>query len=515
MLIYTRYFLLLSLVLLAKSLAILFFIFFGEVGLGPDEAQYWTWSQDLDWGYYSKPAGIAWQIALGCKFFGNTELGVRFSAMIIGIALPLAVYFLAKACNLQANTAFWAGMIMAFSPLGVLASFLAITDGGIVLFWTLASIVIASALSKETSPNYAFVGFLVLCGALFKWQIYYIWIFVFLIMLFLFKLKLRPFMGGIALSLLGLVPSLIWNWKHQWVTFRHVAGNINAAPTNHTHMLQGNFWAFLGEQAALLSPLLFILLVVAFIYLVCKSKEIPWSVYFCGMMSFIIILINCLNAIFKKMQGNWCDFAYPSAIVFLCWYAFEKVSWGKPWIKGGVILSVILCFFALSLPYVQSHVSLSAFTIPYKINLFRHNVGWVKLGEDLKIAGYDPKKHFLFSDKYQMSSILSFYGEDQKRAYFLNLHHIRKNQFSFWPSMAVEQKNQTGFFVVAENSPHVEKNFPSLIEEYKKLLRNYFKEVQYLGMHPLFYNNGLLVKAALIYECIDYNGQEPKETDLY
>ena len=27
-----------------------------------DEAQYWTWSQDLDFGYYSKPPLIAWII---------------------------------------------------------------------------------------------------------------------------------------------------------------------------------------------------------------------------------------------------------------------------------------------------------------------------------------------------------------------------------------------------------------------------------------------------------------------
>ena len=24
-----------------------------------DEAQYWTWAQHLDWGYFSKPPGIA------------------------------------------------------------------------------------------------------------------------------------------------------------------------------------------------------------------------------------------------------------------------------------------------------------------------------------------------------------------------------------------------------------------------------------------------------------------------
>ena len=127
---YTKYCFLLCLVVLIKTAAILGYILYGKVGLGPDEAQYWTWSQALDWGYYSKPPGIAWQIALGTHLFGNTELGVRFGSLIIGAALPFAVFFLAKASNLKPQAAFWAGIVTALSPLGVMANFLAITDGG-------------------------------------------------------------------------------------------------------------------------------------------------------------------------------------------------------------------------------------------------------------------------------------------------------------------------------------------------------------------------------------------------
>jgi hypothetical protein len=512
---FRRYFFLLVIILSAKSLAILFFIFQTEVGLGPDEAQYWTWSQQLDWGYYSKPPGIAWQIALGCFCFGNTEAGVRFGSLLIGFALPLAVFFLAKHCLLKSKTAFWSAIAMAASPIGVLASFLAITDAGIVLFWTLASIVIVSALNRERAPNYLLVGFLVLCGALFKWQIYYFWIFVLVFVWPSKKLIWRDLIGGVAISLLGMVPSLIWNWKHEWATFRHVAGNIKIAQTQSEHVLKGNFWAFLGEQMALLSPFLFIILSFSFIFLIRKNKEIPRSLNFLGMMSFVIIFVHCILAIFKKLQGNWCDFAYPPAIVFLCWYGFEKLTSGQVWIKLGIAFSVILCLLALSIPYVQSHSLLAHFTIPYKFNPFRHNVGWSKLNNGLTDAGYNPNKDFLFSDKYQMSSLLSFYTKDQRRAYFLNLHQIRKNQFSFWPSMEKEQKNKTGYFVVSENSPHMEQQFPFLINEYQRILMNYFEEIHFQGVYPLFYNNEKLVKAALIFKCTNYNGKEPLETTLY
>ncbi len=59
---------------------------------------------------------------------------------------------------------------------------------------------------------------------------------------------------------------------------------------------------------------------------------------------------------------------------------------------------------------MQSHSILNNYPIPYKISPFRHNMGWDQLKKELDEAGYDPRKHFLFGDKYQMSSVLSFYS---------------------------------------------------------------------------------------------------------
>ena len=36
------------------------------LGLHGDEAQYWSWSRDLEWGYYTKPPLIAFIIAFNC-----------------------------------------------------------------------------------------------------------------------------------------------------------------------------------------------------------------------------------------------------------------------------------------------------------------------------------------------------------------------------------------------------------------------------------------------------------------
>lgn len=217
-----RSFFILLIILFIKVCAAIWFIQNGSIGLGPDEAQYWTWSQDLSLGYYSKPPGIAWQIWLGTQLFGNTELGVRFGSIMVGALLSIATFGLSRASGLKAETSLWAGLVMAFSPLGILASFLAITDGSMVLFWTLACCVVADALREQRTPNYLMLGLLVLCGALFKWTMYYFWIVAAISMAFYPFLFSWQFLSGLVISLLGLVPSLFWNSQHDWVTFRHV-----------------------------------------------------------------------------------------------------------------------------------------------------------------------------------------------------------------------------------------------------------------------------------------------------
>src|SRR5574338_203766 len=87
--------------IIVSKIFIILMILYSGIGLMPDEAQYWTWSKALSYGYYSKPAGIAWQIAFGCSIFGDTELGVRFGSVILSIFLSYGIYWLAKGVGLD------------------------------------------------------------------------------------------------------------------------------------------------------------------------------------------------------------------------------------------------------------------------------------------------------------------------------------------------------------------------------------------------------------------------------
>ena len=62
------------------------------IELSVDEAQYWHWSQNLDFGYFTKPPFIAWTIGLSTKIFGNEEWAVRLFSPIIHFFISIILW---------------------------------------------------------------------------------------------------------------------------------------------------------------------------------------------------------------------------------------------------------------------------------------------------------------------------------------------------------------------------------------------------------------------------------------
>lgn len=480
----------LLLLLLVKAIVLGWIIANGRIGLSPDEAQYWTWSQTLDWGYYSKPPGIAWQIWLTTQILGNNPLGVRLGALVIGTLLSLAVYGVALAARLEKRTAIWASVITAVCPLGVYLSFAATTDGFAILCLTLAT------LAVIRGPHFMWAGLCILVGALFKWTAFVFWPVILPFLFFYKEMRKWSFLGGIALSLLALIPSIYWNMHHDWATFKHVGATVGEAKG-------GNFLDFFAAQIGLLSPIYFVLLIASYFY--AKGRRQMLAAAFPA-----VVLLYLALSFFKKMQPNWAAYLYPPGLALIAWVACERIKRGALWLYLGTVLSMIMVAALFAVPWIQSAGILP---IPYKLNPFRQSVGWLKLAPALSDAGYDPQKDFLFADKYQNTSLLSFYAPDQKRAYYFNISETRKNQFSYWPQMNEMEVGKTGFFVVLQNMLASDSTW--YITHYQKRLQPYFGHISYKGAYPLFSAKGTNVKFALIFECMDYLGSVPEELEKY
>jgi 4-amino-4-deoxy-L-arabinose transferase-like glycosyltransferase len=521
--------------LVMKFLIMLGVILYSPIDLTPDEAQYWTWSRDLDFGYYSKPPGIAWEIWLGCQLFGQTELGVRFGALLIGTLLPLALRKFALAVGLYGPYAILASVALTLTPMGFMATILATTDPGLFLFWILAAGEIGRALHRERPLSMFKFTMWIILGAQFRWHSYLLWLPA------LYYFPRRATLWGLIISLIGLAPTLYWNFYHDFATFRHVGytliGGSSLSPA------APNPIDFVGAQAGLLSPLIFLLLLYAFWVMFRTGSEVKPAIRFCGFWTLLILLIGVGLSFFQKMQGNWIVYAYPTGFILIAWMVERRAKKLASVVLPAFIFSLLSVAFVLLPPIFQRdqigpHVS-------YKLSILKPALGNETIGPILEKIGYNSETEFLCSASYGTSSLLSFYGPNQKRAYFLNIDEQRKNQFSYWPSMVDEQTGKNGYFFSIERKNHlfprtgmenvwsegasaetggeagegelaVDLNrFNEVVKAYQEKLAPYFEKVEFIGQEPMFTANGVVEKIGLIFKCDNFQGKLPPDTHRY
>ena len=99
----------LLLILLVGSVYRALALHWAGLNLYVDEAQYWTWSQSLDWGYYSKPPVIAAIIAFTTGLFGDGELAIKSGALLLYPLTTLLIYALALRLY-DRRIAFWSAL---------------------------------------------------------------------------------------------------------------------------------------------------------------------------------------------------------------------------------------------------------------------------------------------------------------------------------------------------------------------------------------------------------------------
>jgi 4-amino-4-deoxy-L-arabinose transferase-like glycosyltransferase len=110
---------------------------FSTVDLFFDEAQYWAWSREPAFGYFSKPPLLAWTIALAERICGSSEACIRAPAPILYFGTSLLVYAVARQLY-ESKTAFYAALSIALATGTAFSARIISTDVPLLFFWALA-----------------------------------------------------------------------------------------------------------------------------------------------------------------------------------------------------------------------------------------------------------------------------------------------------------------------------------------------------------------------------------------
>lgn len=317
--------------------------------LGPDEAQYWRWSQTPAWGYFSKPPLIAWAIGATTHFFGDSEWAVRLFAPI---AHALCALFIARAAQRLAgkDAAAPAALLYLAAPGVAVSSFLASTDALLLACSGGALLGMLRIRERNDVTGHAIIGVALGLGLLAKYAMIYTLAGMLIAALFDKPLRqaLLTWKSAISLGLAGMLiaPNLYWNATNSFATFHHTAANAGWHAPQFSVRELGEF---LLAQFGVFGPLAFALLPFALFgakhpALDDKSDSVPARPLFAALVLIPLIAVS-IEAFINRANANWAAIAYPPAAILLAVWCLRT---NKPRLLfGAIALNAVLSFAVL------------------------------------------------------------------------------------------------------------------------------------------------------------------------
>ncbi|GBR11542.1 ArnT family glycosyltransferase [Asaia spathodeae] len=296
--------LLVALTLLRLALA-------ARLGVTPDEAYYWLWSQHLQSGYLDHPPMVALWIRLGTMLFGNGPLGIRFlgpvSALIGSLALyragrdllgsPAAGYRAALLLNATLMLGLGAATATPDTPLVLFLALVLWSLGRLIrtgqpIWWLAIGVFVGLAFDSKYTAVLPGLG----CGlwALATPSIRRHWGWI---------------LGGVLSGLLTIAPVLLWNAAHHWASFAKQGGRAG-----DWHPLRAlNFLAELaGGQIGLATPIIFILFCLGLVWCLRRAGEDSVA-RLLACLCVVPVAVFVQHAFGGRVQANWPVVLYPAA----------------------------------------------------------------------------------------------------------------------------------------------------------------------------------------------------------
>ena len=299
-----------TIVLLLLKIAALNFTTFNLFG---DEAQYWLWSKDIDFGYFSKPPFLSWIIRVYTEILGSSFVSLKLLPSFVYFLIAWSIYNLLLKSGLNKKDSFAGCLIFLFIPAVSFSSFIISTDLFLLLFWTLSLNELIKINSEQGLKNFILLGIFLGLGFLSKYAAIYFVICLFVLILFdkrFRKIFLDNLLGfGLAFLCMFviIVPNIVWNFNNDWITLQHTSDNANFGNIE-IDLIRG--LEFLLIQVLMLGPFMFLGGLFGF-----NKWNYIQKIFL--IFSMPIILIVLVEAIIVRANANWAAPALISLFALL------------------------------------------------------------------------------------------------------------------------------------------------------------------------------------------------------
>ena len=415
----------------------------------PQEAYYWSWSRQLDTGYFDHAPLVAWGIALSTALFGSTVFGIKSAAVAWSLGWNLLWARLVLDMYRSRQLAFWSllalNLTLVYEVYGVGPT----PDGPLLFGWVGTIWAVWRTTSSGKGRWWLLAGVFAGLGLLGKYSA------VLLLPVLLLHLAtsatqrhwLRTPWPWLALGVAAAMfaPVVAWNAQHQWASFAFQGSRrIGQMATAFTPRF---FLLLLATQCLMVTPWLFGLSLktlwrAAREALAGHASERTRLLLFSAAVPLLLFTAVSLRS---HVKINWLAPAWWSLIVLGMHRLLQQGITPRRLALGlGSSAALLLAAWVAALtPNLPMAGDLNTWS------------GWKAAAQRVdQIAGAARargEQSFVFSPNYKISSLLRFHLPGQPRTYAQDIYGAPALQFDYFP-LDGDLKGATGILVLSDQA---------------------------------------------------------------
>ena len=372
--------------------------------LMPQSAYYSLYAVHLDWSYFDHPPLLGWLLWVSTGLFGVTAFGLRMGMILTAVATQWILLRLARA--VRPEIADQVLVLYTSTGLVTIVSLIATPDGPLLFGWALALLLLHRAIFAVERGNGAWVLAGAAMGVAFlaKYTAVFLplGLFVFLVASANHRrrvLSVGPWLAVATMQVVSL-PVYVWNWTHDFASFRFQLGERTARLALQPDLLGG----FIVSQLAMVLPVAF-LLVLGGTAIVLRRRvraglgdrshsgdqELFLLAFFLPLFLFCVGLSTV-----TWVKVNWPMPAYLTGVLL-----------AAPWLTRARTGLQIAISAAL-------HLALTVELVFYPVPVESHDtwMGWSEIATEVERRAAESPEAFVFAvDGYKTTAELLFYSD--------------------------------------------------------------------------------------------------------
>lgn len=465
---------------------------------GIDETYYYVCALHPDLSYYDHPPMVALTGGLiPVLFKWVTPLSIRLGPIIL-FSLATYTFFLLARLLLTQEESLMATAIFLVTPLFIISGTFLLPDAALIFFWILSLYIFLKTIMKPKTINWILLGILLGLGMLSKYTMGFLCIGVFIFLLMNNnhrKLLLTP--GPyitILISMIVFSPVIIWNIRHDFISFLFQTGRIGGGGFNFNYFFQS-----VGGQIGYLLPFIFFPAVYfAFENLFKLRRKNEFTVLFFSFGTVPVVFFLAAS-FFNEVLPHWPLAGYITLTLPVGCLYFNLLQKKKAFFNviASLHILVVAVVIFVSIAQIYTGVLYNQDLTPTGVEHERGRmdisldiIGWSKLAHHFSESNYS-EDVFLFTHKGYLGGQITFATKGKYPVLCLN-RKVDARGFSIWQKQE-KHIGKDGIFICTSR----------FYLDPSKKYKSYFENIEFLESLPIE-RSGKIVKAIYLFRCENF-----------